>query len=44
MRRIIIPLVFVALLAIATVIPVAAGGSGTQSPVEKHSGTGGCLL
>ena len=38
MRRIIIPLVFVALLTIAAVIPVAADGG---NAVPKHDG-GGC--
>ncbi len=37
MRRIIIPLVFVALLTIAAVIPVAADG-GNAAP--KHDGVG----
>ena len=31
MRRIIIPLVFVALLTIATIVPVAADGGGKDS-------------
>lgn len=33
MRRILIPLVFVALLTVATVVPVAAGGG---SPAPAH--------
>ena len=37
MRRIIIPLVFVALLTIAAVLPVAAGGDGSGG---KYSGEG----
>ncbi len=37
MRRIIIPLVFVVLLTIAAVVPVAAGGGDSG---EKHSGSG----
>ena len=39
MRRILIPLLFVALLTAATVVPVAAGGSETPSPTEKQYGT-----
>ncbi len=38
MRRIIIPLVFVALLTIAAVVPVAADGGGSDG---SHPG-GGC--
>ncbi len=38
MRRILIPLVFVALLTIAAVMPVAADGSGGAD--QEHSG--GC--
>ena len=38
MRRIIIPLVFVALLTIAAVVPVAAEGGDSDG---KHTG-GGC--
>lgn len=37
MRRIIIPLVFVVLLTIAAVVPVAADGGGSDS---KHEGSG----
>ena len=37
MRRIIIPLVFVVLLTIAAVVPVAAEGG---SPGDKHPGSG----
>ena len=39
MRRILIPLVFVALLTAATVIPVAAGGN---SPAPAHDDKVGC--
>ena len=39
MRRIIIPLVFVALLTVASIIPVAASGSETPAPAEKHYGS-----
>ena len=37
MRRVIIPLVFVVLLTIAAVVPVAAEGG---EPGGKHSGSG----
>lgn len=36
MRRILIPLVFVALLTIAAVVPVAAGGG--DEPGKEHVG------
>lgn len=39
MRRILIPLVFVALLTVATVVPVAAGGG---NPAPAHDDKVGC--
>ena len=38
MRRIVIPLVFVALLTIASVIPAAASGPQTPDGKDSHSG------
>ena len=39
MRRFLIPLVFVLLITLAAVIPVAAGGDSDANPAKDHGGS-----